>query len=47
MADGVRISLADKLAMFSDHWAPRLIETVDDYEIKLVKLQGDFTSLIS
>ncbi|HSU07281.1 MAG TPA: cupin domain-containing protein [Acetobacteraceae bacterium] len=42
MADGVRISLADKLAMFSDHWAPRLIETVDDYEIKLVKLQGDF-----
>jgi len=42
MADGVRINLAEKLALFSDLWSPRVIETVDDYEVKLVKLQGDF-----
>jgi len=42
MADGVRISLADKLATFSDHWSPKVVETVDGYDVKLVKVQGDF-----
>ncbi|MDQ2802684.1 MAG: cupin domain-containing protein [Pseudomonadota bacterium] len=42
MAAGARIKLADKLALFSDHWAPHLVETVDDYEVKLVKVQGNF-----
>ncbi len=42
MAGGVRINLAEKLALFSDLWAPRVVESVDDYEVKLVKLQGDF-----
>jgi len=42
MAYGKRINLADKLARFSDHWSPKLIETVDGYEVKIVKLQGDF-----
>ncbi len=42
MAGGVRINLGEKLALFSDFWAPRVIARVDDYEVKLVKLQGDF-----
>ena len=42
MAEGTRINLAQKLTQFSDHWAQRLIETVDDYEVKLAKIQGDF-----
>ena len=42
MADGVRINLADKLAQFAEHWSPKIVETVDDYEIKVVKVEGDF-----
>ena len=42
MADGTLIKIADKLAMFSDHWAPRLVETLDGYDVKLAKFQGDF-----
>jgi len=36
------INLADKLAAFSDHWAPRVIAEMNDYQFKLVKLQGEF-----
>ena len=36
------IGLADKLAQFSEHWAPRVVAEVNDYQIKLAKLQGDF-----
>jgi mannose-6-phosphate isomerase-like protein (cupin superfamily) len=42
MADGVRINLADKLASFSDKWQPKIVETIDDYEVKVVKIDGDF-----
>ena len=42
MADGKRINLAEKLGKFSDHWKPHLVDTVDDYEIKIVKVAGDF-----
>ena len=42
MAEGERINLADKLAMFSEHWSPKLIEEVDDYNVKLAKFKGDF-----
>jgi mannose-6-phosphate isomerase-like protein (cupin superfamily) len=42
MADGVRINLAEKFGKFSDHWKPRLVDTVDNYEIKVVKVEGDF-----
>jgi mannose-6-phosphate isomerase-like protein (cupin superfamily) len=42
MADAVKVNLAEKLAVIADHWHPRVVETIDDYEIKLVKLLGDF-----
>ena len=42
MADGVRINLAEKLSKFTDQWAPKIVDTVDDYEIKVVKIDGDF-----
>src|SRR3990172_9624296 len=42
MADGMRINLADKLARFTDRWSPKVVETVDDYEVKVVKAKGDF-----
>lgn len=42
MAAGKRINLAQKLASFAEHWHPKLVDTIDDYEIKVVKLMGDF-----
>ncbi len=37
-----KVNLAEKFALFDDHWTPRLVGTVDDFDIKLVKLQGEF-----
>lgn len=36
------INLRDKLAKFSDQWAPKIIAQMNDYHFKLVKIQGDF-----
>ena len=36
------INLAEKLAKFSEHWSPRVVEEMNDYQLKLVKLQGEF-----
>lgn len=37
-----RISLAEKLARFSDRWSPKLIGELNGQHVKLVKLQGEF-----
>lgn len=36
------IDLAQKLALFSEHWSPRVVAEMNDYQFKLVKLQGEF-----
>ncbi|MEM0990698.1 MAG: cupin domain-containing protein [Pseudomonadota bacterium] len=36
------INLADKLATFSDHWAPRIVGRYNDNEILVVKVEGEF-----
>lgn len=36
------INIEDKLAKFSDLWAPKIIAQMNDYHFKLVKIQGDF-----
>lgn len=36
------INLAEKFAKFSDHWSPKIVARMNDYEFKLVKLQGEF-----
>ena len=37
-----KVSLADKLSLFADHWAPRTVARLNDYEVKVVKLKGEF-----
>ena len=37
-----KINLKEKLSMFSDHWSPKIITEMNDYQIKLVKIKGDF-----
>ena len=36
------INLAAKLSMFSEHWSPRVVAEMNDYQFKIVKLQGEF-----
>ncbi len=36
------INLRDKLATFGEQWAPKVIAELNDYQFKLVKLQGEF-----
>ncbi len=37
-----KVNLAECFARFADHWSPKVVGQVDDYEIKLVKLKGEF-----
>ena len=41
MSDDV-VDLSEKFNRFSDHWSPKLVARINDYEVKLVKVQGDF-----
>ena len=36
------INLAHKLALFTDQWRPRVVAEMNDYQFKVVKVQGDF-----
>lgn len=36
------INLKDKLDKVSGHWSPRVIAEMNDYQFKLVKIQGEF-----
>jgi hypothetical protein len=36
------IDLADKLSRFSEHWSPKVVARLNDYEIKLAKIKGEF-----
>jgi mannose-6-phosphate isomerase-like protein (cupin superfamily) len=37
------ISLEDALASFDDLWSPRIVTLVNDYDVRIAKLKGDFT----
>ncbi|MGW7485590.1 cupin domain-containing protein [Streptomyces sp. NPDC054786] len=36
------VNLADKLSQFSDLWSQKKIADLNDYEVKLAKLHGEF-----
>ena len=36
------INLTEKLSLFSDQWSPRVVAELNDYQIKLVKIEGEF-----
>jgi mannose-6-phosphate isomerase-like protein (cupin superfamily) len=36
------INLAEKLALFSDHWNPRIVGRYNVYEVRVSKLKGVF-----
>jgi len=37
------IDLKDKLTKFSEHWSPKIVAQMNDYHVKLAKVQGEFT----
>jgi mannose-6-phosphate isomerase-like protein (cupin superfamily) len=37
-----KVNLTEKLASFSDHWAPRIVARYNDHEVRLVKVDGEF-----
>ncbi len=36
------VDLAKKLSLFSEHWSPKVVARLNDYEIKVVKVKGEF-----
>ena len=41
--DGMKsVDLDEKLALFDDHWSPKIIAEVNDQEVKLAKFEGAF-----
>jgi mannose-6-phosphate isomerase-like protein (cupin superfamily) len=36
------INLAEKFALFHDQWSPKIVADVNDAQVKLVKVQGEF-----
>ena len=37
-----KINVRDKFGLFSDHWTPKVIAELNDYQFKLVKIEGEF-----
>ncbi|MGF6265065.1 cupin domain-containing protein [Paraburkholderia youngii] len=36
------INLLDKIRQIDDHWQPRVVAEMNDYQFKVVKIAGDF-----
>lgn len=41
-ANNTVVNLEKKFSKFFDHWSPKVVAELNDYQIKLVKFQGDF-----
>jgi mannose-6-phosphate isomerase-like protein (cupin superfamily) len=38
-----KINIKEKFTKFSDQWSPKVIEEMNDYQFKLVKIENEFT----
>lgn len=36
------VDLAERLGRTHEHWSPKVIARLNDHEVKLVKVQGEF-----
>lgn len=41
MSEGV-VNLAERFTHFTDQWSPKVVGRLNDYEIKVVRVQGEF-----
>ena len=36
------VDITERLSLFSEHWAPKVVARLNHYEIKVVKVEGEF-----
>jgi Mannose-6-phosphate isomerase len=36
------INIADKFASFTEQWSPKVVAELNDYQVKLVRIRGEF-----
>ena len=36
------VNLAAKLALITEHWSPKTVATVNEYDVRLVRVHGEF-----
>lgn len=36
------VDITEKLSLFSERWSPKVVAQLNDYEIKVVKVKGEF-----
>ena len=39
---GEKVKLSDKLRLFDEHWQPKIVARMNDYDIRVVKAKGEF-----
>ena len=37
-----KVNLAEKLALFDEHWSPKIVAELNDTYVKIVKVEGEF-----
>ena len=37
-----KVNLDEKLALFTEHWSPKTVGRLNDYELKIAKVRGEF-----
>lgn len=37
-----KVNLAQKFSLFQEHWSPKIVGELNDFHVKLVKVQGEF-----
>lgn len=37
-----KVNIAEKLTQFTEHWSPRIIGEINNFQVKAVKLLGEF-----
>ena len=42
MSAPAKVTLDEKFALFSDHWAPRLVARYNGNEVRLAKVEGEY-----
>ena len=43
MASAEKVNLVEKLALFDEHWSPKVVAELNGQHVKLVKLLGEFS----
>jgi mannose-6-phosphate isomerase-like protein (cupin superfamily) len=37
-----KVTLAEKFDSFTEQWSPKIVASVDDYDVKIVRIEGEF-----